>query len=123
AVGAAVDVDVEALVARMSRPVENAFGGAEFLDGPPLLLLGEVPPHGAFGGQRDAVAAVGDRLADHLFAVSEAVDGGGVDERPAGVEKGVDRADRLLIVGAAPGPAANSPGAETDDRGLDAGLS
>ncbi len=68
-----------------------------------------VPDQAALGGQNDAVAAVVDRPADDLFAVSVAVDRSGVDEIDAVVQGGVDGGDRLFVIRPAPHPGAGDP--------------
>ena len=55
------------------------------------------------GREDDVVApAAGERLADDLLGLALPVDVGGVDEVDAGVERRVDDADRLVVVGVAP---------------------
>ena len=76
--------------------------------------LGGVPAHAALGGDDDVVASTGDGLADDFFGLAHAVDGGGVDGVDAGVEGGVDGGDGFSLVGAAPHPSADGPGAEDD---------
>jgi hypothetical protein len=44
-----------------------------------------------------------ERLADDLLGFAGGVDVGGVDEVDAGVERAVDDADRVVVVGVAPG--------------------
>ena len=65
-----------------------------------------------------AQAALGKRLADDLLGAAEAVDRRRVDEIDAVVERGADGGDRFRLVGAAPHPTADRPGAERDARGL-----
>src|SRR5205823_2497239 len=65
----------------------------------------------------DVVApAAGERLAHDLFGLALRVDVGGVDEGDAGVEPGVDDADRLVVVGVAPGAEHHGSEAELADR-------
>ena len=54
-------------------------------------------------GQDDVVAAALERLADDLLGLAGRVDVGGVDEVDAGIEGAVDDADRVVVVGVAPG--------------------
>ena len=44
-----------------------------------------------------------ERLADDLLGLAGGVDVGGVDEVDPGVERRVDDADRVVVVGVAPG--------------------
>jgi hypothetical protein len=59
--------------------------------------------HEELGGEHDVVAASLERLADDLLRLAGRVDIGGVDEVDAGVERAVDDADRVVVVGVAPG--------------------
>ena len=65
------------------------------------------PPLGVAQGaeldaDRDRVAVLAfERLADEELVVAHAVEVAGVDERDAGVERGVDGRDRLRAVGGA----------------------
>ena len=68
------------------------------------------------GGQDDVVAAALQRLADDLLGLPAGVDVGGVDEVDAGVERGVDDADRLVVVRVAPGAEHHRPEAHLADR-------
>ena len=77
--------------------------------------------HEELGRQDDVVAAALERLADDLLGLAGGVDVGGVDEVDAGVERGVDDADRVVVVGVAPG--AEHHRAEAELRDLDAGAS
>jgi hypothetical protein len=73
------------------------------------------------GGQDDVVAAAVEGLADDLLRLAGRVDVGGVDEVDPGVERAVDDADRVVVVGVAPG--AEHHRAEAELRDLDAGAS
>jgi hypothetical protein len=53
-------------------------------------------------------------LAENLFGPAEAVDRRGVEQRDALIERGVDRADRLRLVRAAPHPTPDRPSAQSD---------
>jgi hypothetical protein len=57
------------------------------------------------GGEDDLVAVRGERLADQLLVVAEAVHVGGVEERDAEREGPGDGGDRLVGVGGAVGEA------------------
>jgi hypothetical protein len=59
--------------------------------------------HEELGGEHDVVAATLEGLADDLLGLAGRVDVGGVDEVDAGVKGRVDDADRVLVVGVAPG--------------------
>ena len=59
--------------------------------------------HEELGGEHDVVAAALERLADDLFGLAGRVDVGGVDEVDPGVQRAVDDADRVVVVGVAPG--------------------
>ena len=67
------------------------------------------------GGEHDVVAAALDRLGDDLLRLAPRVDVGGVDEVDAGVERGVDHVDRLVVVGVAPRAEHHRPEAEGAD--------
>jgi hypothetical protein len=68
------------------------------------------------GGQHDVVAAALERLADDLLRLAGRVDVGGVDEVDAGVQRGVDDADGVVVVGVAPGAEHHRAQAELADR-------
>ena len=90
---------------------------------PRAALLVRVGAHRAveLGGQDDVVAATGERLADDLLRLALAVHVGGVDEVDPGVERGVDDADRLLVIRVA--PRSEHHGAEAHLADRDAGAS
>ena len=71
------------------------------------------------GGQDHVVAASGERLGDDLLGLARRVDVGGVDEVHPCVERGVDDANALVVVGVAPGPEHHR--SETELADLDAG--
>jgi len=54
-------------------------------------------------GQHDVVAAASERLPNDLLRLAGGVDVGGVDEIDPGVERAVDDADRVVVVGVPPG--------------------
>ena len=83
------------------------------------LALLAVPNQAAFRGQHDLLAPIADRPADDLLRSSKTVDRSGVDQVDAAIEGGMNRGDGLVFVGAAPHPAANCPGAETNRRDVD----
>ena len=70
---------------------------------PPRLVGVLAHRHAELGGQHDVVAAALERLADDLLRLAGRVDVGGVDEVDAGVQRAVDDADRVVVVGVAPG--------------------
>jgi hypothetical protein len=59
--------------------------------------------HEELRGQHDVIAAAGQGFADDLFGLAGGVDVGGVDEVDPGIQRGVDDADRVVVVGVAPG--------------------
>ena len=59
--------------------------------------------HAELGGQHDVVAAALECLADDLLGLAGGVDVGGVDEVDPGIQGAVDDADRVVVVGVAPG--------------------
>ncbi len=74
---------------------------------------------GLGGDERLAAQAVAvERLADDAFGNTEPIDRRRVDEVDAQVQGGADGSDGLDLVGAAPHPAADGPGAEPDARTL-----
>src|SRR5205807_458962 len=76
-----------------------------------------VPSHHALGRDDHAVTRPAlDRLADQLFAVTHAIDGGGVDRVDTVVERGANGVERVAFFVAAPHPPADGPGAEDDGR-------
>ncbi len=82
--------------------------------------LAVAPCQADLGGDHDAVAqtTARQRLADDLLGATETVDRRGVDQRDALVERGLDRAHGIALVGAAPHPSADRPRAEADTRNL-----
>jgi hypothetical protein len=71
------------------------------------------------GGQDDAVAAPFERLAHDLFGLAVGIRVGGVDEVDPRVQRFVDDADRVVVVGVADGPEHHR--AERVGADLDAG--
>ncbi len=86
-----------------------------------VALLAHRHVHGAveLGGEDDLVAAALEGLADDLLGLAPGVDVGGVDDVDPGVERGVDDAGALGVVGLAPG--AEHHGAEAQRADLHAG--
>jgi hypothetical protein len=74
--------------------------------------------HEELGRQDDVVAPALERLADDLLRLAGRVDVGGVHEGDPGVEREVDDADRVVVVGVA--PRAEHHRAEAKLRDLDA---
>ncbi len=101
------------------EPPQRGFG---FLDDPRLAGIAKwltvLPVEPDLGGDVDALApvAVRQRLADDFLGTAESVDGRGIDQIDAAIERGVDGADGVALVAAAPHPAADRPGAECDAR-------
>jgi len=81
--------------ARLASPAWIA-GGAALVD----ALAHPVPE---LGGEHDVVAATLERPPDDLLRLAEGVDVGGVDQVDAGVDRLVDDADALVVIGVAPG--------------------
>ena len=68
------------------------------------------------GGQDDLVSLdLGQRLADDLLGLAERVDVGRVDGLMPGLERPVDDADRLIVIGGSPGPEHHGSHAEWAD--------
>src|SRR5690606_35695723 len=83
--------------------------------------LRRVPDQAALGRQHDLVPASPDRLSDDLFGEALPVGRRCVDQGDALVQRGLDGGNRLTLIGAAPHPAADGPGAEADCGSADAG--
>ena len=95
--------------------------GAEVLERVVLGLLRHPPAH--LRGDRDArVGVVDEPAADERLAAAVAVDVGGVEERDARRERGVEHGERVVLVDLAP-VGAELPGAEADHRDGAAGAS
>src|SRR6185295_20336639 len=75
----------------------------------------------ALARQDDIVATALERLAEDLLRLSGGVDVGGVHEVDPSVDRAVDDADAVVVVGVAPG--AEHHRAEAELRDLDAGAS
>src|SRR6266436_612507 len=98
--------------------------GAELLPNSSLF----VPDQNAFGEDVGARAAPFlQRASNDLFGVAQAVDGGGVDPVDAQLQRAMNRGDGIGVVLRAPSKfpaaAAESPGAKTDRRNLEIGVS
>ena len=88
-------------------------------------VLGEIERHAPahLRGDEDLLATpLAEELADYLLAPAVTVDVGGVDERHARVDGGVERAEALRVVDLAPIGAADRPRAETDRADISTGL-
>jgi hypothetical protein len=85
----------------------------EVLLGVPLDGLRRQAFSGLGGDERPLAAALLERPGDQLLRAAVAVDVGGVDEGDAGVQSGVQRGNRLVVIDLAPG-SADRPRAETD---------
>jgi hypothetical protein len=74
-------------------------------------LLVCVPAQPALRRQHDLLpaTAVGERLADDFLRSAEPVDGSGVDQRDPALDSCVDSPNRVVLVRAAPHPAADRP--------------
>src|SRR5690606_18758592 len=76
------------------------------------FLLRQATP-GLGRHERALAAALLEHARDQALGMAIAVDIGGVDEIEAGIQRRVQRGDRLTVVDRAPGRA-NGPGAEAD---------
>src|SRR5258705_9666964 len=93
-----------------------------FLDDPRLarvtkrLSVFRVEPD--FGGDERAFASTanGQSLADDFFRTPEAINRRRIDQIDSALERGVDRADSIVLVAATPHPAADRPCAERYTR-------
>src|SRR5271156_104002 len=85
---------------------------------PKRLAIGPVEPD--LGGDRHSPSptACCERFSDDLFRLAEAVHRRGVDQSNSAIDRGMDRADRLLFISAAPHPSTHRPRAQTDARKL-----
>ena len=80
-----------------------------------------MPDQTAFGGQHHLIAPSPDRAADHLFGMAQPIGRRGVDQGDPFVQPGTDGVLGRGVVGAAPHPPADRPGAKTHCRCRDAG--
>jgi hypothetical protein len=102
--------------------LQTAQGILGLLDDPRLAGIAKrfavLPVQSDFGGDERvlAAAAQGQRLSNDLFRTAEAVDGRGVDQIDAAVQRGMNGADRFTLVAAAPHPAADGPRSQRDAR-------
>ena len=108
-------VDAEALQARLAGAQHVGRAAIDVLLAVGALRLAEL------GGHHHAIAAPTQRLAEQLLVVPPAVHVGRVEKVDALVERVVDHADRLLVVGIAV-DARHRHQAEADGRNLDAAL-
>src|SRR3989338_5053049 len=65
-------------------------------------------------GHDDRLGPLGEHLRDQTLRVAVAVGQRGVDERAAGVQRGVQRLERGAVVAALPHGAADAPGPKAD---------
>jgi hypothetical protein len=98
----AVDlVEVDVVGAEPAQRVLDLGDDPAPRDPAPVRILTHRAEH--LGGEHDVVATAFERLADDLLGLTGGVDVGGVDEVDAGVEGAVDDADRVVVIGIAPG--------------------
>ena len=83
-----------------------------------VIALAGMPVEPALGGDDHLVTTSADRLADNFLTATKAIGGRGVNQRYAGIDRGLDRGNRGILVSATPHPAADRPGAEADAGGL-----
>ena len=76
-----------------------------------VALVG-VPDEAAFGDQNDIVAAPFYGAADDFLGAAQSIGRCGIDQRDAGIERGMYRGNRCFVVAATPHPAAHGPGSE-----------
>jgi hypothetical protein len=85
--------------------------------GAPLLVGFLAHRHVELGGEDDVVAAAASEgFADDLLGLALGVDVSGIDEVDSGVERGVDDANRLVVVRVTPGPEHHRPEAQLGHR-------
>ena len=104
-VGAVQLVEVDAV--GLKRAQRGLAGLAQMLRATVDLPRAAGPRVAALGGHDHVVAPAAQRLGDQPLVVADVVLAlgvgvGGVDQLAAGVQRGVDRADRLLLRGASP---------------------
>jgi len=100
--------------------LESAQAGVAGFDG--LFFSGVAGAE--LGGNHHAVASALEGAADQLLGVALAVKRRGVEKIDTGVQAGVERVERILLVLRPPVRAAgNAPAAHADGRDLDIGLS
>jgi hypothetical protein len=78
---------------------QTAEAGLDRVAGLDRRRIGAAGPMGELAGDHQAVAAIGDGLAEQGLVVTRAVAGGGVEEGDAEVDRAVEGADRLGVVG------------------------
>ena len=71
------------------------------------------------GDDRTRSAPTLKRLADQFLGTAEAINRRGVDQIDPVVERGVNGADGVAFLRAAPQPSADGPGAKADARGIE----
>src|SRR6202040_1654454 len=100
--------------------LETAERVSEFLENPLAHRIAfhfaTCPVDADFGGQDNALSAtvLVQRLAHDLFGTPLTIDGSGIDQIDALIECRVNSANGLFLIGSAPHPAADGPGAERD---------
>jgi len=81
------------------KPRERALERAPRVSRGPAWVVAVAGARAELGREHDAIAAAGQRVADHpLAGAVAAVDVGGVEERDPGVERGVDDGARAREV-------------------------
>ena len=106
-------VDAEVL-ARALEPAAKVLVGVE------TGIERRPPPE--LGRDDEPFCSLTEKAPDQALRAPVPVDVGGVEERDPGIDRGMQRGKRLLLVGLAPG-AADRPRAETDLGDVPAGLS
>src|SRR5258705_9542484 len=95
--------------------LQTAQGILGFLDDPRLARvtkrLSVLPVESDLGGDEHALASTanGQSLADDFFRTPEAIYRRRIDQIDSALERSVDRADSIVLVAAAPHPAADRP--------------
>ena len=107
-----IDIDVIGVEApqRVGRLTQDPVAARIAMDFTVLPL----EPHLCCDHDVRAQPRVGKRVADDFFGAAKTIGGCGVDQGDAAFNGGADCLDRLLLVSAAPHPAADRPGAETN---------
>ena len=103
---------------------EFAAHGGSFQAVPDLALV--IPHQAALGKDVRTVGAPRERFADDLFRVPESVHERGIDPVDAGIERGVNRCHRFIVLlpspGESPVAAAHCPCANTDGSDFQVGV-
>ena len=106
------DVDAEVLARALEPDAQVLLG---------VVLHPLLDPAPELGRDHERLVPLAEQPADQPLRAAVAVDVGGVEERDPGVDGGVERVERLRVVGLAP-RAADRPGSEPDLRDGPAGL-